>query len=95
MFYLLFECVFGPLKGYEATAGGQTTEAVGISHEIFQKLQDTAAVLTQERKKKGKSVPQGLAPQEAIQNYRCVATHTVSGSAIDLFFPLRTLLKND
>lgn len=52
--------------------------AIGISAEIHQKLQDTAAVLTQERKRKGKAIPQNLASAEAIKEYQVIASHTVS-----------------
>ncbi|OXA62747.1 pre-mRNA-processing factor 19 [Folsomia candida] len=69
----------GQAGAFEA-AGGQTV-AIGISAEIHQKLQDTAAVLTQERKRKGKAIPQNLASAEAIKEYQVIASHTGLHSA--------------
>ena len=41
-------------------------------------LQERANVLTAERKKRGKKVPDELAPSEDIRNYRPRASHPVS-----------------
>jgi pre-mRNA-processing factor 19 len=62
----------------ENVGGGQAAEAIGISPEIHLQLQNTAALLTQERKKKGKSIPQNLVSAEAISNYQVIASHPVS-----------------
>lgn len=56
----------------------QPTEQAGMSAEVIQKLQDKATVLTQERKKRGRTVPEDLVPQENIRNYKTVASHPVS-----------------
>ncbi|CAB1328104.1 unnamed protein product [Coregonus sp. 'balchen'] len=67
------------------TAGGagepmEVSEQVGMNPEIIQKLQDKATVLTTERKKRGKTVPEELVRTEDLSKYRQVATHAVSGA---------------
>jgi len=63
-----------------------TLEVIGISQEVHQKLQDTASVLTQERKRKGKSIPEDLYTPEAIQNFTAVSSfnglHSASAPGI-------------
>lgn len=46
-----------------------------MTDDILQKLQDTATMLTAERKKKGKKVPEGLTSAEEIANFQLVSTH--------------------
>ena len=41
-------------------------------------LQDKATLLTAERKKRGKTIPEGLASAEDIRGYHQVASHVVS-----------------
>lgn len=48
-----------------------------MSAEVIQKLQDKATVLTQERKKRGRTIPEDLVPQDAIRNYKTLASHPV------------------
>lgn len=60
------------------TVTGQTAEAVGISAEIHQKLADTASVLTQERKRKVKSIPEDLVSADEIKDYKIISSHPVS-----------------
>jgi pre-mRNA-processing factor 19 len=62
----------------EAAPAHVTAEAIGISPDVHQKLQETAAVLTQERKKKGKAIPENLTTTDAIRGYRTVASHAVN-----------------
>jgi len=50
-------------------------DAVGMTPEIVEALQEKANVLTQERKKRGKTVPEGLATQEQIKQFTTVASH--------------------
>ncbi|KAH0512716.1 Pre-mRNA-processing factor 19 [Microtus ochrogaster] len=50
-------------------------ELVGMTPEIIQKLQDKATVLTTERKKRGKTVPEELVKPEELSKYRQVASH--------------------
>ena len=54
----------------------------GISPEVQQKLTEKAQVLTMERKKKGKMVPEELRTAEQIAEYKVIASHAVS--SIDL-----------
>ncbi|XP_041029811.1 pre-mRNA-processing factor 19, partial [Carcharodon carcharias] len=56
-------------------------EQVGMTPEIIQKLQDKATVLTTERKKRGKTVPEELVRGEDLSKYRQVASHVGLHSA--------------
>ncbi|XP_035388311.1 pre-mRNA-processing factor 19 [Electrophorus electricus] len=65
-------------------AGGEpmeVSEQVGMTPEIIQKLQDKATVLTTERKKRGKTVPEELVRAEDLTKYRQVASHAGLHSA--------------
>lgn len=53
----------------------QSMEQAGMSAEVIQKLQDKATVLTQERKKKGKTVPDELVSAEKIRGFMTLASH--------------------
>ncbi|KAJ8382382.1 hypothetical protein SKAU_G00031600 [Synaphobranchus kaupii] len=67
-----------------AGAGGEpmeVSEQVGMTAEVVQKLQDKATVLTTERKKRGKSVPEELVRAEDLSKYRQVASHAGLHSA--------------
>jgi len=55
----------------------QPTEEAGMSDEIVQKLQDRATVLTQERKKKGRTVPEDLVTVESLRNFKTLSSHPV------------------
>ncbi|CAI9724004.1 pre-mRNA-processing factor 19-like [Octopus vulgaris] len=74
-----------PQPAYAAEAGPeaaqQPTEEAGMTEEVLQKLQDKATLLTAERKKRGKTVPEGLASSEDIRGYRQLASHTGLHSA--------------
>lgn len=64
----------------DVTSGSTTTtvgatEAVGLSAEVIEKLQEKATVLTKERKKRGRTVPEELATQEQIKTFRTLASH--------------------
>ncbi|KAF7245424.1 Pre-mRNA-processing factor 19 [Varanus komodoensis] len=56
-------------------------ELAGMTPEIIQKLQDKATVLTTERKKRGKTVPEELVKPEELSRYRQVASHVGLHSA--------------
>jgi hypothetical protein len=61
-------------------AGGianQPTEQAGMTAEVIQKLQDKATVLTQERKKRGRTVPEDLISHDSIRNFHTLASHPV------------------
>ncbi|KAF6714842.1 Pre-mRNA-processing factor 19 [Oryzias melastigma] len=67
-----------------AGAGGEPmeiSEQVGMTPEIIQKLQDKATILTTERKKRGKTVPEDLVRAEDLSKYRQVASHAGLHSA--------------
>ncbi|XP_050432768.1 pre-mRNA-processing factor 19 [Adelges cooleyi] len=53
----------------------QPTEEAGITDEIIKKLQDKATVLTQERKKRGRTVPEDLMDQESLKAFKTLASH--------------------
>lgn len=61
-------------------AGGramQPDEQAGITEDIIQKLQEKATVLTQERKRRGRSVPEDLSTQETLKGFQTLASHPV------------------
>uniref|UniRef100_A0A674P1D3 Pre-mRNA-processing factor 19 n=1 Tax=Takifugu rubripes TaxID=31033 RepID=A0A674P1D3_TAKRU len=65
-------------------AGGEPmeiNEQVGMTPEIIQKLQDKATILTTERKKRGKTVPEDLVRAEDLGKYHQVASHVGLHSA--------------
>lgn len=49
-----------------------------MTEEVIKKLLDKATVLTAERKKRGKQVPEDLVKGEDIRGYKQVASHPVS-----------------
>lgn len=59
----------------------QPMEQAGMSPEVIQKLQDKATVLTQERKKKGKTVPEELVSAENIRNFLTLGSYPALHSA--------------
>lgn len=64
-----------------AEAGGAAdvpSEGAGLTEEVVTRLQDTATVLTQERKRRGRTVPEGLTPADQIRGYTTLASHPVS-----------------
>lgn len=52
-----------------------TQEAEGMTPEIVEKLQERATVLTQERKRRGKTVPEGLVTAEQISSFVTQSSH--------------------
>ncbi|XP_059484327.1 pre-mRNA-processing factor 19 isoform X2 [Neocloeon triangulifer] len=60
----------------EATGtAAQPQEQAGMTQDIIQKLLDKAQVLTQERKRRGKVVPEELATPENVRAFRTLASH--------------------
>lgn len=59
-------------------AASQPVEQAGMTQDVVQKLHDKATVLTQERKKRGRTVPEELMTQEKIRNFMILASHPVS-----------------
>lgn len=61
-------------------AGGvamQPDEQAGISEDVIVRLQEKATVLTQERKRRGRSVPEDLLSQDTIKSFQTLASHPV------------------
>lgn len=56
----------------------QSLEQVGMTEDVIQKLQDKATVLTQERKRRGRNVPEDLLTQEQLRSFKILASHPVS-----------------
>ena len=54
-------------------------QEAGMTPEVIKQLQDKATVLTQERKKRGKTVPEELVTPETLRGYRTVSSNPVSG----------------
>lgn len=70
------QTVIQPAVATEAPGvASQPMEQAGMSSEVIQKLQDKATVLTQERKKKGKTVPEELVSAEKIRNFLTVGSN--------------------
>ncbi|XP_070571995.1 pre-mRNA-processing factor 19-like [Ptychodera flava] len=61
--------VMEPMEAAEAGA------EVGMTDEVILKLQDKAQLLTAERKKRGKKVPEELVGSEDIRNYQQQSSH--------------------
>ena len=61
--------------GQEQAGAGDSQEVTGITEEIVEKLQEKATVLTQERKKRGKTVPEGLATADSIKQFSVKSSH--------------------
>ena len=57
-------------------------QQIGMSDEVTTKIQAKADSLTAERKRRGKTVPEGLATSDDISQYRQMASHTVGNSAV-------------
>lgn len=65
-----------PSVGAEAAGyAQQPIEQAGMTTEVIKKLQDKATVLTQERKKRGRTVPEELVTQDQIRNFMILASH--------------------
>ena len=58
----------------------QPQPEAGMTPEVIKQLQDKATVLTQERKKRGKTVPEDLVTPETLRSYRTVSSNPVSGA---------------
>lgn len=56
-------------------SASQPIEQAGMSSEVIQKLQDKATVLTQERKKKGKTVPEELVSSDKLRSFLTLSSH--------------------
>lgn len=59
-------------------AGGGGAAPVGMSAEVVSRLQERATALTQERKRRGRTVPEGLVSHDQIRAFITLASHPVS-----------------
>ncbi|XP_034251820.1 pre-mRNA-processing factor 19 [Thrips palmi] len=65
-----------PAVAAEATGVAiQPAEQAGMTAEVIQKLQEKATVLTQERKKRGRTVPEDLIGVDAIRGFHTISSH--------------------
>lgn len=65
-----------PAVAVEATGVAvQPAEQAGMTPEVIQKLQEKATVLTQERKKRGRTVPEDLIGPDAIRGFHTISSH--------------------
>jgi len=62
-------------------SAAQPVEQAGMTVEVIQKLQDKATVLTQERKKRGRTVPEELVSADKIRGFLTLASHPSLHSA--------------
>ena len=69
-----------PTPSHEQAVAAQqasaTQEAAGMSADIVEKLQEKATVLTQERKRRGKTVPEELATVEQVRCHKYIFANT-------------------
>lgn len=67
-----------PKGGFGASAGDgvKVVQEAGMGPEVIEKLESQAAILTAERKKRGKSIPEGLATADEIRGYKTIASHS-------------------
>ncbi|XP_034947870.1 pre-mRNA-processing factor 19-like [Chelonus insularis] len=73
-----------PQPAVAVEAGGaaaQPTEQAGITDDVIQILQEKATVLTQERKRRGCSIPEELVPVDNIRIFQILASHPSLHSA--------------
>ncbi|XP_060528507.1 pre-mRNA-processing factor 19 [Cylas formicarius] len=66
-----------PQPAVAAEAAGvanQPMEQAGMSADVIQKLQEKATVLTQERKKRGRTVPEELTTQDQLKSFKTLAS---------------------
>ena len=68
-------------------------EPIGLSEEVVSKLQEKASVLTAERKKKGKRLPEDLVSTDDIRNYKQVCHFEWATAQVHLVCNLGFLLK--
>lgn len=69
--------LLSPSQAEAAAAGGGVTP-VGMSAEVVSRLQERATALTQERKRRGRTVPEGLMAPDQIRAFLTLASHPVS-----------------
>ncbi|CAH8832170.1 unnamed protein product [Trichobilharzia szidati] len=70
-----------PAENAVTADSNQLQEEIGISEEVISTLQERASQLTAERKRRGKTVPEGLAKSRSISEYQQLANHVGLHSA--------------
>lgn len=83
-------CYLQTEPGVGAAAGGAAP--AGMSGAVVARLQERATALTQERKRRGRTVPEGLLSHEQIRAFNTLASHPVSAYIILSFFVLIRML---
>lgn len=61
-----------------ANVPNQPLEQAGMTPDVIEKLLDKATILTRERKRRGRNIPEELMSQDYIKNFRTFASHPVS-----------------
>lgn len=56
----------------------QQVDQLGMTPEIVEKLQDKATILTQERKRRGRTVPEELVTPETVRSFTRIYTNPVN-----------------
>lgn len=74
---LIIRSLHQPFAAEATGVAAQPQEQAGMTTEVIQKLLAKAQVLTQERKRRGKMVPEDLATQENVKVFRTLASHPV------------------
>ena len=59
-------------------------EGAALPDEVMTKLQDTATILTQERKKRGRTIPEGLMSAENMSHFATLSSNPVSNHSVVL-----------
>ena len=66
---------------------------MGMSAEVVSRLQERATALTQERKRRGRTVPEGLVAPDQIRAFLTLASHPVCMTDMNNLVYLRNILK--
>jgi len=64
-----------PAHAQQPSVTPQPQTPEGLSDAVVSALQSTATALTQERKRRGRSVPEGLTTQDTIRGFQTLASH--------------------
>ena len=67
---------------------------MGMSAEVVSRLQERATALTQERKRRGRTVPEGLVAPDQIRAFLTLASHPVCMTDMHNLVYLRIILEN-
>jgi pre-mRNA-processing factor 19 len=81
-----------PAAAASQMVSAATTEPAGMSADIVDKLNDKAKVLTGERRKRSKMVPENLVAPENIRSFRTIASHPGTSKHLRIVEPILRLL---